>query len=139
MHACPPEGCSSGWKHRNCLQLAACNLSPRKGHVCGRRPERLKDAESREVPSSTDRCDQVGFADHHCIVSPGLRAPLMLLPLPCHSKDSPARSVLLQRQVIHSKRTSKKGPHRNHNQHRGLSNIMHNTLQTSTSKRGRDG
>lgn len=112
MHACPPEGCSSGWKHRNCLQLAACNLSPRKGHVCGRvtREDRLKDAESREVPSSTDRCDQEGFAAHHGIVSAGLRAPLMLLPLPCHSKDSQARSVLLRRQVIHSKRTSKKGP-----------------------------
>lgn len=56
------------------------------------REGRLKDAESTEAPSRADRCDQVGFADHYGIVSAGLRASLMLLPLPVHSKDSQALS-----------------------------------------------
>lgn len=64
----------------------------------GRPEKRDQDAESTEVPGRTDRCDQVGFADHHGIVSAGLRAPLTLLPL-LFQQGQPSQKCLAPKAV----------------------------------------
>lgn len=144
MHAHPPEGCSSGWKHRHCLQQAACKLSPRKGQVCERetREERLKDAESTEPPARTERCDQVGFCWSpwywYCLCR--AYGSSHVAPSDISQQGQPSQKCLAPKagDTFKKNNIKKKGPHGN-NQHRGLNNTMHNTLQTSTSKRGRDG